>query len=104
MKITAHTQYGYLIEVSPEEIAELTGNFKDNRHAYRNRHTREHQESHEIGTELNISPTWKHIGNLLENEPQRQRIAESLRAAATLIEHTPSPITIPQAPTATEAA
>ena len=104
MKITGYTKYGYLVELEPAELAKLTGNFADNRHSGFSRYGAPQQENHAIGTELHVSPTWDHVQKLLENEPQRQRIAESLRAAATLIEHTPSPITFPQEPASTEAA
>jgi hypothetical protein len=95
MKVIGHTAYGYLMEVTPAEIAKITGNPKHNQHAAFNGYGRPHEENHKIGTEFSVSDTWDHLQRLLKNEPERQSIAESLRAAATLIEHTPSPITIP---------
>lgn len=98
MKIIGHTAYGYLAELSPVEIAAITGDSSDNRHSgfasYGNSSV-----THPIGTELKPSEIWKHLQRLLGNENERQRIAESLRASATLIEHTPSPITLPAAET-----
>ncbi len=93
MKIIGHTAYGYLVELSPGELSHITGDPKDNQHTSRNSpYGGKHENSHSIGTTFNVSPTWDHLPKLLTNEPHRQRIAESLRAAATLIEHTPSPI------------
>lgn len=96
MKIIAHTAYGYLAELSPQELAAITGNPRDDSHSgfasYSN-----NQRSHTIGTEFKVNDTWKHLQVLLQNEGRRHNIAESLRAAATLIEHTPSPIVIPAA-------
>jgi hypothetical protein len=95
MKVIGHTAYGYLMEVTPQEIAKITGKPGDNQHAGFNTGYSRDQDTHRIGTEFKVSETWDHLQRLLKNEPERQRIAESLRAAATLIEHTPSPITIP---------
>lgn len=98
MKIIGHTRYGYLIEIDPKEIAKITGVGTDDKHLWygENRYgSGSSAASHPIGTEFHVGKTWDHLQNLLSNEKDRQKIAESLRAAATLIEHTPSPITIP---------
>jgi hypothetical protein len=95
MKIIAHTACGYIAELSPPEIAAITGNSSNNDHAAYSGYGRHGHASHAIGTEFKVCDTWKHLGNLLSNEESRKRIAESLRAAATLIEHTPSPIVLP---------
>lgn len=87
MKIIARTATGYLAEFEPEEIRRITGSYDDS--AYSN-------SKFKPGDVLNVSATYDHLSKLLNNEGERQKIAESLRAAATLIEHTPSPITIPQ--------
>lgn len=97
MKIIAHTSTGYMAEVQPEELAAITGKHTDNQHDSRYRYIDPHQRSHAIGTEFKVNDTWKHLQVLLQNEGRRHNIAESLRAAATLIEHTPSPIVIPAA-------
>lgn len=86
MKIIATTEKGYLVEINPQEVGQLTG-VSD--------HVEYHNRRFKPGQEFAISDTWSHLRRLLENEKERQRIAESLRAAATLIEHTPSPITLP---------
>lgn len=92
MKIIGHTQYGYLVEMTEVELSKITGNPKDAVHSSNNRSSYSQQESHKIGTAFNVSETWGHLQRLLANGKERERIAESLRAAATLIEHTPSPI------------
>ncbi len=94
MKIIAHTAYGYMAELSPKEVAAITGNGDDDKHASHGSYHR-NGYSHPIGTELRVNDAWKHLQDLLQNEQSRKRIAESLRAAATLIEHTPSPINPP---------
>lgn len=98
MKIIAHTANGYVAEIGPHEIAAITGNDKDNDHASHNGYGRYGHQTHAIGTEFKVCDTWKHLQNLLSNEASRKRISESLRAAATLIEHTPSPLSIPTPP------
>lgn len=98
MKVIGHTAYGYLMEITPHEIAKITGNPKDDQHAGFNTGYARSQDTHRIGTEFKVSDTYDHLQRLLRNEKERQGIAESLRAAATLIEHTPSPITVPPAP------
>ena len=95
MKIIGHTQYGYLVEMNPLELSHITGKPQDNVHSSNSRGSYHSQESHKIGTAFNVSETWGHLQRLLKNGDERKRIAESLRAAATLIEHTPSPITLP---------
>ena len=95
MKIVGHTKYGYLIEASPRELSEIAGNSALDAHAGLSSYGRS-QYSHEIGMTFNISPTWAHLKDILQNEDRRKQIAESLRASATLIEHTPSPITLPE--------
>lgn len=89
MKIIGKTDKGYMMEVSPEEVSCLTGKSDD--YGY-------HNSKFDVGTEFTISKTWNHLQHLDSNEAERKRIAESLRAAATLIEHTPSPIIIPETP------
>jgi hypothetical protein len=93
MKIIGHTSYGYLAELNPYEIAAITGNGAHAIHASGSYSYR--QTSHPVGTEFAVSETWKHLQALLQNETARANIAESLRAAATLIAHTPSPLTPP---------
>lgn len=94
MKIIGHTKYGYLIEIDPKEIAKITGVGADDKHQwYADNRYGSGAISHPVGTEFNVGKTWDHLQGLLSNEKDRQKIAESLRAAATLIENTPSPIT-----------
>jgi len=90
VKIIATTVNGYIVEIAPSEIAAITGNQDHDRHD-----SSYSQRGHPIGSEFTVSKTWKHLNNLLSNEKERKQIAESLRAAATLIEHTPSPLTLP---------
>lgn len=93
MKILAHTNNGYICELAPHEIASLTGNSSDDKRPMTNSNW-----SHAVGTELSVHPTWQHLQSILATERRRKDIAESLRAAATLIEHTPSPIALPPEP------
>lgn len=92
MKITGYTKYGYLVEMTETELSKITGNPDDAVHSSNTGYSRNPQVSHEIGTAFNVSETWGHLQRLLKNGNERKSIAESLRAAATLIEHTPSPI------------
>lgn len=92
MKIIGHTATGYLAEIAPDEVRRLTGNYDDS--SYSNRHFG-------VGHILNVSATWDHLSSLLRNGEERKKIADSLRAAATLIEHTPSPIKTEEPATAT---
>lgn len=91
MKIIAHTAYGYMVEMSPTDLSKITGDSKHRVHQSGAQY-RHGEYSHAIGTEFAVSKTYDHLVELLANEDKRKRIAESLRAAATLIEHTPSPI------------
>lgn len=92
MKITGYTSYGYLVEMTPRELSQITGKPSDDSHSSQNRGGYNPNVSHNIGTGFNVSETWGHLQRLLKNGDERKSIAESLRAAATLIEHTPSPI------------
>lgn len=90
MKIIAKTQDGYIAEIDPTEIRRITGSYDDS--SYRN-------DKFRPGDVLKVSDTYDHLAALLQNEKERKKIAESLRAAATLIEHTPSPLSIPETTT-----
>jgi len=89
MKIIARTATGYLCEIAPEEVRSITGD--SDHYSYSN-------TMFKPGDVFEVSKTWGHLQHLLANEKERQRIAESLRAAATLIENTPSPVTLPPEP------
>lgn len=65
MKIIGHTAYGYLAELSPHEIAAITGSAEDDRHASHNSYSGRCY-NHHIGTELKVSETWKHLQDLLK--------------------------------------
>lgn len=92
MKIIAKTATGYLVEIEPREIGRVTGDSNDSVW---------HNEKFKPGVVLNVSDTYGHLERLLRNGEERKKIAESLRAAATLIEYTPSPITLlPEEPSA----
>lgn len=100
MKIIGHTAYGYLAELAPSEIAAITGEADNANH--QSMGNRYGARNHSIGTEFKVHETWKHLVGLLANETHRKAIAESLRAAATLIDHTPSPLTPPTPPAPVE--
>lgn len=100
MKIIGHTYTGYLMEMSPEEIASITGNSKDNAHDTGRRYNSSMGPSHSIGTEFKVNEGWKHLQKINETAAERASIAERLRAAATLIEHTPTVMELPEPPPA----
>jgi hypothetical protein len=94
MKIIGHTKYGYIAEIDPAEIAAITGDENTNRHAWRSK-TYQTESSHDVGTEFKICDMWRHLNTLSKNERERKGIAEQLRAAASVIELTPSAFTAP---------
>ena len=82
MKIIGHTHNTYLCEVSKDEMHELTGVLESySGHA------------HPAGNIVNVIPLVKHIKAMEYSVDQRKRAAEALRAAATVIESTPSAFT-----------
>lgn len=93
MKIIGHTASGYIAEIAPEEIAAISGKPEDSNHQSYARYGKYSAASHGVGSTFNVCDTWKHLQALLKNEGERNAVAESLRAAATLIQHTPSPLT-----------
>ena len=91
MKIIAHIPYGYLVAMSRNELSLLTGNKE---------HSRGPDDHYDrgpllkINAEVEINETWKDLNKLRATTEERRRIAENLRAAATIIEHTPDPLTV----------
>lgn len=104
MTIIAHTATGYLIEVAPDEIAAITGNPRDDSHHSNSRYGNPQTRNHQIGAQFRVSPAWKHLQKINESAAARASIAERLRAAATLVEHTPVVMEIPTETAAEQAA
>jgi hypothetical protein len=79
MKIIAHTHNGYLLECDKEEMEKLTGE-RESRHDYSKRHG--------TGGVIRVLPLCDHISAMEKTIQQRKDVAETLRAAATIIETT----------------
>ena len=94
MKIAGFTYTGYLVEMTPLELSRVAGDISLNRHMSM-RHSSGDNVS--IGTEVLVNSNWDRLLELAKTEETRKRIAESLRAAATLIENTPKTFTEPEA-------
>ena len=93
MKIIAHIPYGYLVAMSVDEMAKIAGKPELSKHpdAY---HHSERAPLLKLNTEVEVSKTWDHLQKIQQSEEARRRIAESLRAAATLVDHTPDPLNV----------
>jgi len=89
MKIIAKTNSSYIIEATPEDIEAIT-----NQPA---RNNFDRSLSLSIGASLHPQECFTHIRAVTTDIEQRKRIAEQLRAAAVVIETTPSPLTVPEA-------
>jgi hypothetical protein len=98
MKIIGHTQDGYLVEIKPHEIASITGNPDNDSHQINSRYGCGKGTNHSIGTEFKVNEAWKHLKKINCTTVERSSIAERLRAAATLIEHTPTVMELPEPP------
>jgi hypothetical protein len=88
MKIIAKTNSTYFIEATPEDVTAICG--------LSARNTYDRGLGMSIGTIIHPQECFAHIRTVTTNLEQRQRIAEQLRAAAAVIETTPSPLTIPE--------
>jgi hypothetical protein len=91
MKIIGHTTFGYLTEVSKDEMQTLTG---------KSEHYGQGCQAHPVGSILNVPQLSKHIEAMAYTKQQRANAAEALRAAATVIESTPDAFTAPEPPAA----
>lgn len=98
MKIIGHTSTGYLAEIDPEEIAAITGKTEDNSHECHSRYGQSGTRNHSIGATFKVCEAWKHLKKISNTAAERASIAERLRAAATLIEHTPVTMELPEPP------
>lgn len=92
MKITGYTYTGYIVEMTPLELSRIAGNNSLNRHM----NDRSSIGNVSIGTAVSVNESWDRLTELAKTEEKRKRIAESLRAAATLIENTPPTFAEPQ--------
>lgn len=89
MKIIGLTSTGYLLEAEAYEVSKVSG--QDANIAYGNHQMR-------IGTEIKTVAALDHIQRVINNDAQRKAMAEQLRAAATVLETTPSFMTLPIPP------
>jgi hypothetical protein len=95
MKIIGHTHNGYLVEITPQEIASITGKPDDDAHQKNGAYGYTRTTNHSIGAVFHVNPAWKHLQKINESAAARASIAERLRAAATLVEHTPVVMELP---------
>ena len=83
MKIIGHTQGGYIVEASDFEMSELTGkNCSYNKAP--------------VGQNIDAIKIVRHITAVVNTDQERSVICQNLRAAATLLENTPSVLTVLQ--------
>ena len=87
MKVIAHTGDGYLVEMSPRELAAITGQSTTNEY--------NGKPNVSTGAVMKTKEALDHLDKILNYEEQRKKMAEQLRAAATIIETTPSIMTLP---------
>jgi hypothetical protein len=90
MKIIGYTKDGYLIEADKYEVQQLTG-----KEAYR-QSTYEHPHTLPVGATIKVREAFEHIEKVTRHDDARKAIADQLRAAATVIETTPSVLTLPE--------
>lgn len=93
MKVIATTTYGYLVEVTPRELVQISGNEKLSTHpsSYYN----SERNPVPAGTEVNVSEMYQHVEKVTKHANMRKSIAEQLRAAATVVETTMDVVSIP---------
>lgn len=91
MKVIATTSTGYLVEASAREISQIAGNDALNVHpsGYYDKVAIPH------GTKVDVQKMWEHVRQIMKHPDERKRIAEQLRAAATVIETTMDVVDIP---------
>ena len=86
MQIIGHTNYGYLCQVSKEEMAKSSGQAEN--------HSSEHHV-HKIGQIVNLMDVSKHARDMATSVQQRKSAAAALRAVAMIIETVPETFTAP---------
>ncbi len=98
MKIIGHTEYGFIVEMHHQEMTAACG--KTSLTSYRDYNSSQEKITHHlpVGTSVGLVEKINHIDKLQENESARKKIAEQLRAAASVIETAPSPFDMPEPP------
>lgn len=87
MKIIGKTHNGYIAELSKDEANKLTGIDEPwSGHAL------------QVGGDIRVVSFSRHIKDLDYTAEQRKQAAEQLRAAAVIIEATPTAFTAPEPP------
>ena len=85
MKIIGTTKFGYIVEISATDMTTLTGI---------SCHNYDQRPGLNVGTEIHAKRVVQHIEALIASDGQRKQVAESLRAAATIIERTPTILSV----------
>lgn len=87
MNVIGKTRSGYLIEIEPDELDDITGcgGRYDNRVL-------------STGTIFTVCKSFRHLSAIKANEEERKKIAEQLRSMATLIEMIPDAYQSPEIP------
>lgn len=96
MKIIGTTHNAYLVAVTPYELLRMSDHDAVAQ-SYNTPNTKL------IGCELKLTEIWDHLHGVQQTDKERAKIAESLRAAATLIENTPDTLKYPPTPAPTAA-
>lgn len=93
MKIVGYTATGYLIEATTRELVQISGDERLDTHPEHWHHSK--KQTLRAGTEVKIGSVWDHIQKVTSHAETRKRIAEQLRAAATVVETTMDVVDIP---------
>lgn len=82
MKIIGKTNYGFILEASNDEAANLIGYHSQ----YQNKRTLE------VGQEINIADMYRQLYDLSNAQDELTKCSEALKRAATLVKNNPLPI------------
>lgn len=86
MEIVGYTKYGYLVELTPRELASITG---DSSQAVHEKAPTGRGYSHEIGRKFSVNEGWEHIQRIKHTVTERKYVADTLRKMADTIETVP---------------
>lgn len=87
MEIVGYTKYGYLVELTPYELASITG---DESHAVHEKSASGSRRfNHEVGTKFLVNEGWDHIKRVNHTVTERKYVAHTLRKMADTIEAVP---------------
>jgi hypothetical protein len=77
VKVIGKTESGFIIEASKEEIANLTGYHSSYSNGYK---------SPLVGVEIQVSKMFRQLYDLEHNQPELQKVVNTLRGMADLLE------------------